>query len=206
MNKIKVLIADDHKIVRLGLAALLAHEKDLAVVGEAEDGDEAVRKALELRPDVVIMDLMMPGKDGVAATAELRERMPTAHVLILTSYSTSDGIAHALEAGACGAVVKTADDAALLSALRTVATGKTFISPEIRRLIKSDPPAKQLSPRQLEVLASITRGLTNRDIANQLDIGEKRVEELVNSIFSKINAANRAEAVAIALRKHLLKI
>lgn len=206
MKKIRILIADDHKIVRIGLKALLSSERDMEVAGEADDGDSAVLQAEKLRPDVVIMDLMMPGKSGEEATAEIHAHVPEAKVLVLTSFSTSDGIARALESGAAGAVLKTSDDAALLTAVRAVADGQSFISPEVRKLLEREPPVPKLTPRQIEVLQSLTRGLTNRDIARQLGICEARVEQLVNALLSKIGAANRTEAAVLALRKHLLKI
>ena len=203
---IRVLLADDHTIVRIGLAALLGAEKDIEVVGEAKNGDMAVKEALRLTPDVVIMDLMMPKKDGAVATAELHEKLPSAKVIILTTFGASDGIAHALESGAAGALMKTADDAVLVSTIRAVASGKTIISADIKRLLENDPPIPKLTPRQIEVLQSMTRGLTNRDIAKQLGIRQDRVDEHVAAILTKIGAANRTEAVAIAMRKHLLKI
>lgn len=206
MNKIKVLVADDHKIVRIGLKALISQQKDLVCVGEADDGNDAVRKALELKPDVITMDLMMPGKDGETATAELRERLPSAKVVILTSFSTSDGIQAALDAGASGALMKTTADTTLLTAIRAVAEGKTFISPEVRKLMANDPPIPRLSDRQKDVLQSLTQGLTNKEIAQRFGLCKGRVEELVNAIFLKLGASNRAEAVAVALRKQLLKI
>ena len=206
MNKIKVLVADDHKIVRIGLKALISQQKDLVCVGEADDGNDAVRKALELKPDVITMDLMMPGKDGEAATAELRERLPSAKVVILTSFSTSDGIQAALDAGASGALMKTTADTTLLTAIRAVAEGKTFISPEVSKLMANDPPIPRLSDRQKDVLQSLTQGLTNKEIAQRFGLCKGRVEELVNAIFLKLGASNRAEAVAVALRKQLLKI
>ena len=202
---IRVLLADDHTIVRIGLAALLGAEKDIEVVGEAKNGDMAVKEALRLSPDVVIMDMMMPKKDGPTATAELHEKLPSAKVIILTTFGASDGIAHALESGAAGALMKTADDAVLVSTIRAVASGKTVISADIKRLLENDPPVPKLTPRQIEVLQSMTRGLTNRDIAKQLGIRQDRVDEHVAAILTKIGAANRTEAVAIALRKHLLK-
>ena len=122
MKTISVLIADDHKIVRMGLKAMFAQEKDIRVVGEAEDGDAALAAARKLRPDVVVMDLMMPGRDGIEATAELAKRLPGTRVVILTSFSTSDGIVRALEAGASGAVLKTSDDNSLLTAIRASST------------------------------------------------------------------------------------
>ena len=206
MNKIKVLVADDHKIVRIGLKALISQQKDLVCVGEADDGNDAVRKALKLKPDVITMDLMMPGKDGETATAELRERLPSAKVVILTSFSTSDGILAALDAGASGALMKTTADTTLLTAIRAVAEGKTFISPEVRKLMTNDPPIPRLSDRQKDVLQSLTQGLTNKEIAQRFGLCKCRVEELVNAIFLKLDASNRAEAVAVALRKQLLKI
>ena len=206
MSKIKVLLADDHTIVRIGLAVLLGAEKDIEVVGEAKNGDMAVKEALRLSPDVVIMDMMMPKKDGATATAELHEKLPSAKVIILTTFGASDGIAHALESGAAGALMKTADDAVLVSTIRAVASGKTVISADIKRLLENDPPVPKLTPRQIEVLQSMTRGLTNRDIAKQLGIRQDRVDEHVAAILTKIGAANRTEAVAIAMRKHLLKI
>ena len=206
MSKIKVLIADDHTIVRIGLVALLNAENDIEVVGEAKNGDMAVKEALRLAPDVVIMDLMMPKKDGATATAELHEKLPSAKVIILTTFGASDGIAHALESGAAGALMKNADDDVLVSTIRAVAGGRTVVSADIKRILENDPPVPKLTPRQIEVLQSMTRGLTNRDIAKQLGIRQDRVNEHVAAILTKIGAANRTEAVAIALRKHLLKI
>ena len=205
-NTIRVLIADDHTIVRIGLRTLLGAEKDIEVVGEAKNGEMAVKEALRLRPDVVIMDLMMPKMDGAEATAVLHEKLPETKVIILTTFGSSDGIAHAIESGAAGALMKTADDAALISAIRSVAGGKTVISPDIKRLLAEDPPIPVLTTRQTEVLQSMMRGLTNRDIAKQLGIRQDGVNEHVAAILAKIGAANRTEAVAIALRKHLLKL
>lgn len=205
-SEIKVLIADDHAVVRMGLSALLSAEDDIDVVGEVKNGEEAVRDALRLMPDVVVMDLVMPKKDGVAATAELREKLPSARVLILTSYSTSDGIAHAIEAGAVGALMKSAENESLINAIRAVHAGKRVITAVVKRLMAEDPPVPKLSPRQLEILASITRGLSNDDIAKQLGIGKASIKTHVLALFQKLGAANRAEAVAITLRKQLLKI
>ena len=206
MKKTTVLVADDHKIVRFGLSKLISMQRDLVCVGEAEDGASAVSEALRLKPDVVIMDLMMPGMDGAEATAELHRKLPSAAIIILTSYSTSDVIHRALEAGATGAMLKTTGDDALLTAIRTVAAGKPFISTEVRRLLDSDPPISKLTDRQVEVLRSLTRGLSNKEIAKQLGISSYRIQDHVNALLEKIGAANRVEAVAIALKKHLLKI
>ena len=204
--KIKILIADDHAIVRIGLSALLKTEPDLSVVGVAKDGEEAVAESLRLKPDVIVMDLMMPKKNGVEATAEIHKRLPDTKIVILTTFAASDGIKHALDAGATGAVMKTAEDAELVSIIRAVAAGGTVISDEIQQLLTEDPPAEELTPRQLEILESVTRGFTNADIAKQLGLREQSVKEHISAILVKIGAANRSEAVAITMRKHLLKI
>ena len=203
---IKVLIADDHAIVRMGLASLLGTQRDIEVVGEAEDGESAISKTVELNPNIVIMDLMMPKKDGVVATKEIHELLPDVKILILTSYGTSDGIAHALAAGASGALMKSTEFSEFVAALRRVMRGERVVAPEIARQLAEDPPVPKLTPRQTEILLSITRGLTNSDIAKQFGIREDSVKEHTNTIFAKLGASNRSEAVAIALRKHLLKI
>lgn len=205
MKKTRILIADDHAVVRMGLAALFRAKGDLDVIGQARDGEQAVAEAVRLRPDVVVMDLMMPKLDGADATRRLHEAMPSIPVLILTSFTTSDGIARALAAGAAGAVLKSAENAELVAAIREVANGRRYLSPEIKTLMNTDPPIDDLTERQSEVLHSLTRGLTNRDIARQFGLSVRSVEEHVNHILEKIGAANRAEAVAIALRKHLVK-
>jgi len=202
----RILIADDHAIVRMGLASLLGTQDGFEVVGDAEDGEMAVKKALKLKPDVVIMDLMMPKKDGAEATAEIHAALPETKILILTTFGTSDGIANALNSGASGALMKNSPNDQLVKALRTVAAGGRAISDEVERLMEEDPPAKALTPRQMEILEGMTRGLTNQDIARELGIREDRVKGHVNTIFAKLGAANRTEAVAIALRKHLLRI
>ena len=206
MDKITILIADDHKIVRMGLKSLFAATKDLSVVGEADNGVATVRQALALVPDVIIMDLMMPEMDGVAATAEIHASLPETGIVVLTSYSTSDTIAAALAAGASGAIMKSADDETLLTAVRAVAEGRTFISPEVRGILAVDPPAPTLSPRQQEVLVLLAKGFNNTEIASQLGISRTVVKEHVENLLVKLEAANRTEAAAIALRKRLVKI
>ena len=206
MKPIKVLLADDHAIVRMGLASLLGTQNDINVVGEAEDGEDAVRKTLKLKPDVVIMDLMMPKMDGFDATAEIQRQFPDTKIMILTSYGASDGIAHALSAGATGALMKSTEFSEFVAAIRTIAAGGRVIAPEIARQLAEDPPVPDLTSRQTEILHCITRGLTNADIAKSLGIREDSVKEHVNAIFAKLGAANRSEAVAITFRKHLLKL
>jgi NarL family two-component system response regulator LiaR len=206
MTPIRVLIVDDHAILRMGLASLLSSKSEIEVVGDASDGPSGIRKALKLKPDVVIMDLMMPGMDGIEATTELLAKAPESKILILTTFGTSNGINNALEAGAMGAVMKNCDFSELADAIRAVASGKRYVAADVERILVADPPVAALSPRQTEILQSIVRGLSNPDIAKQLGISVDMVKEHVESLFQKIGAANRTEAVAIAFRKHLLKM
>ena len=205
MDRTKILIADDHAVVRMGLAALLGAEKDFTVVGQSSNGEAAVADADRLAPDVVIMDLMMPKKDGVAATDEIHRAHPGIKIIILTTFSTSDGIARALEVGASGALMKTSEGPELVKAIRAVLAGRQVISEDIRKLFANDPPVRELTPRQLEILEAMSRGLANREIAAQFGIREDVVKQHTITIFAKLGAANRTEAVAIAMRKHLLK-
>lgn len=206
MNKIRILIIDDHAIMRMGLASLLSSEPGLEIVGEAEDGHNGIRMAKELKPDVIIMDLIMPGMDGVETTRRITSELDNMNILILTTFGTADGIAYALESGARGAILKNASLDELVSAVRAVAEGKTSVSPEIEQILSETPPVPKLSPRQSEVLESVARGLSNEDISKQLGISVARVREHLSALFAKMGTANRAETVATALRKHLLKI
>ena len=205
MSEIKVLIADDHAIVRTGLAALLETKPGISVVGEAADGAAAVKKALRLRPDVIIMDLMMPVKDGVEATREIHGKLPESRVLILTTSTAADLITRAIEVGATGVITKSGANDQLVQAIRSVAAGNRTLSPEVSRLVAEEPHLPELTERQLDILHSITRGLSNAEIARQFDIAEITVKNHLTAIFSKLGVANRTEAVGIALRKQLLK-
>ena len=206
MKQMKVLLVDDHSLVRLGLAALLGYQKDLVVAGEAEDGTEAVRLARTLKPDVIVMDLMMPGMDGVEATRQIRAETPDARILILTTFGTSADVARAIAAGAAGAIMKDVSNDELLAAIRAVAGGGTAFSPEIEQIVKENPTPPELTRRQLEILHSVTRGLSNPDLAKQFGITVDGVKAHLNVIFSKLGAANRSEAITIALRRYLLKL
>ena len=206
MKKISVLVADDHAVVRKGLTALLGTEGDIRVVGTAKNGIEAVTTALASRPDVVIMDLRMPEKNGVEATGEILSALPSTKVLILTSFGESEDVARALQAGAHGVITKSAEDEELVSVIRRIAGGEKYVSPEIQNLMNESPSLPRLSARQLEILGYLAKGLTNRDIADLLGIRKDTVEEHINLLLAKLDAANRTEAVAIALRKQLLKI
>ena len=206
MKQIRILIVDDHAVVRLGLAALFKYQKDLKVVGEADDGTSAVARTKELKPDVVVLDLMMPGLDGAETTHRIREASPATNVLILTSFGTSADLGRALRAGANGAILKGAANADLLSALRAVAAGTRAVSPEIEEFLSEAPVPPEFTKRQLEILESVTRGLSNPDIAKQLGISTDAVKQHLNAIYQKLDVSTRTEAITIALRRQLLKI
>ncbi len=202
----RILIIDDHAILRMGLTSLLNAEADMEVVGDASDGATGIDKFRQLKPDVVIMDLMMPEIDGIEATRRIVAESPSAKILILTTFDTSDGISHALEAGALGAVMKNCEFGELVGAIKSVVEGRRYVSEDIEGMLADDPPAQPLSHRQLEILGSIVRGLTDMDIAKQLNLRLDTVKEYKRTVFQKLGAANRAEAVAIALKKQLLKM
>lgn len=206
MKPITILLVDDHAVMRMGLASLLETCGDVEVIGDTGDGESAIKKALKLRPDVVLMDLVMPEMDGIETTQRLLEKWPEANVLILTTFATSDGINRALEAGAKGAILKNSDLKGLRAAIHDVAEGKRHCSAEVEQIMTDDPPVPELSSRQQEILNSIVRGLSNPDIARQLGISLPMVKEHLTSLFAKLGVANRTEAVALALRKQLLKI
>lgn len=204
-QSIHILIADDHAVVRRGLRSILQIEKDFQIVGEASNGIEAVEMARRLKPHVIIMDLIMPEKSGSEATAEILAELPDTRILLLTTFGTADDVAKALEAGAVGALMKTSDESEIITSIRTVAAGGHAISNEIKRLMAENPPAPELTPRQLEILNSMSRGYSNAEIAEVFGINEFTVREHVANIMAKLDASNRAEAVATALRKSLLK-
>ena len=203
---IRILIADDHALLRRGLATLLGFNKDIVVVGDAKNGEEAVKAAIMLKPDVVVMDLSMPVMDGVEATRQIREALPDTYVLILTSYSTSVDVSRAMEAGASGAFVKDAEDERLVDAIRTVAAGGTAFSPEIEAMVRSDPHPPELTERQRKILDDTSKGLSSEQIAASLGISAYAVNQHLDVIRRKLGAQNRTEAVAIAFRKQLFKV
>ena len=206
MKKLRILIADDHTLMRVGLKAMLHYQSDMTVVGEATNGEEAVSLAKELKPDIVIMDLMMPVLDGAEATKRMLEADPSAKIIILTSFGASADMARALKYGALGAQVKEAPAEALIDAIHAVIAGGKAISPEIQQAVDQNSDIPVLTERQRGILESAIRGLTNKEIGAQFDLSPLSVKKYLSIVFAKIGAANRTEAASIALRKHLLKI
>ena len=205
MNKIRILVADDHALLRVGLNTMLNTQPDMIVVGEAGNGRDAVAKARELKPDVVVMDLMMPKVDGAEATRQICEALPSAKVIILTSYGTSDELSRAMSNGAAGVQMKGSPVGSLLKAIRTVVTGCKAIAPEIQQFLHENPMPVELSKRQREILLAVSNGQTTDQIADSLGISVSAVKQHVTAVCEKLGASSRSEAVAIALRKHLLK-
>ena len=203
--KIKVLIVDDHAIFAFSLASLLNAQPDIEVVGTANDGNTAALLASRLTPDIILMDLLMPGFDGVKTTRRLRADGIRAKILFLTSLFCSDSLSRALESDVQGAVLKNDEPPELLKAIRKVARGERFVSDEIQRILINTPPVPELSPRQREVLDLLVQGKGNAEIANSLDIRLDTVKEHLMLIFDKLGVSSRAEAISLALSRHLLE-
>ncbi|UCF59667.1 MAG: response regulator transcription factor [Anaerolineaceae bacterium] len=210
-DAIRILIADDHAVVREGLRTLISTEPGMEIVGEAADGAEAVRMAIELKPDIILLDMAMPRKTGLEAIQEIKAEDPGAHILVLTSFSEDDMVFPAIRSGALGYLLKNASPIALLSAIRNVHRGEPSMSPDIatklmRELQRSSdlPPTEEpLTEREVEVLRLVAKGLTNQEIAETLVIGEGTVRSHVSSILSKLHLANRTQAALYALREGL---
>ncbi|MEU4295171.1 response regulator transcription factor [Kribbella sp. NPDC026596] len=207
---IRVLVVDDHPVVRSGLIGMLAVTDDISVVGEAGDGAEALAQVESTKPDVVLMDLRMPGKDGVWATGSIVAGYPSTRVLVLTTYDTDTDILHAVEAGAAGYLLKDTPHADLLDGIRSAARGETVLAPPVaarlmsRLRTPSAPPAAQPSPRELEVLAAVARGLSNAEIGRELYIGEATVKTHLQRLFAKLDVDDRTHAVTVAIERGLL--
>ena len=204
MKKIRLLIADDHALMRVGLKTMLKVQKDMSVVGEAANGEEAITRAKELKPDVIVMDLVMTGLSGVEAARRIRDAVPETRVVILTSYGTSDELRTAFAEGIAGIQLKGSDPENLLSAIRAVAAGERAIAPEVKALLDDLPEAPVFSPRQRAILDALVRGLSNDEIAALMNLSRARIKQHLNELYTILGAANRTEAVAIALRRQLL--
>jgi NarL family two-component system response regulator LiaR len=208
-SPIRVLIVDDHAVVRSGLAAFLFAYDDLELVGEAGSGKVAIELCATARPDVVLMDLVMPEMDGATATRAIRQAFPDTQVIALTSFEEGDLVREALRAGAIGYLLKNVSVDELVGAIRAARSGRPTLAPEATRALieqtsRPTAPGDDLSSREREVLALMVRGLNNPDIAEQLVIGRSTVKFHVSSILSKLGAATRTEAVALAIQHHLV--
>ncbi|KPL21913.1 MAG: LuxR family transcriptional regulator [Anaerolineae bacterium SM23_84] len=211
---IRVLIADDHMLVRKGLRALIDAKPGVEVIGEAVDGNEAVRKASTLQPDVILLDLLMPHKDGIAAIQDIRQENPKARILVLTSFGEDERVFAAIKAGALGYLLKDCSPNELIQAIRAVHHGQPSLSPdialklvrELRRPVDLPLTADPLTEREVEVLKLVAQGLSNQEIAQRLIISERTVGTHVSAILSKLHLANRTQAALYALREGLASL
>jgi two-component system, NarL family, response regulator LiaR len=213
-NKIRLVIADDHMLLRKGLLALMETTPDIEVVGEAADGLEAVAKVVELRPDVILLDLLMPRMDGISAIGAIKREMPQAKILVLTSFDDDDKVFPAFKAGALGYMLKDSAPQELLQAIRNVNEGKSFIHStiaskvlnELNRPVELIPAPDALTDRELEVLTLVAQGYSNLEIAESLVITEHTVGKHVSNILIKLHLANRTQVALYALRKGLVQL
>jgi two-component system, NarL family, response regulator len=206
MSPIRVLIADDHPIVREGLHAVLSDQPDLEVVGQAASGAEAVTLALAHRPDVILMDLRMPGMNGVEAIAAIKAQWAEAHVIVLTTYDGDEDIYRALQTGAQAYLLKDTPRAALLEAIRAVARGQKRLPPEVAARLMERMSAEALTEREVDVLRLMARGRSNKAIGGELAITEGTVKFHVNNILGKLGADDRTQAVTIALQRGIIHL
>ena len=203
--EITVLLADDHEVVREGLRLALLRSPHIRVVGEAPDGETAVSLAERRRPDVIVMDLRMPGMDGIEATEEIMRRLPDARVLIFTAYSERALLQRGLESGARGYILKEAPHETLLRAIEKVAAGETFVDPALMSVLTGARGGTDvLTPREREILQLLADGMSNADVAGQLFISQETVKSHVRHILTKLEADTRTQAVAIALRDAMI--
>lgn len=203
--RIKIMLVDDHTLVRMGLAAVLTTEREFRVVAQAEDAAEALAKFREHRPDVTLMDLRMPGGSGLEAMRAIHAETVEARVIMLTTSDTEDDIARALDAGARGYLLKNARRAELVAAIRRVHAGGTYLPDEIARRLEAAREAPQITERDREILSALARGLTNREIAIVIGRSEDTVKANLKALFTKLGVADRAEAVAVAMQRGLIE-
>lgn len=208
-NRIRVMVVDDHAVVRSGLAAFLLAFDDLELAGEAAGGEEAVRRCKEVRPDVVLMDLVMPGMDGAAATRAIRQACPDVRVIALTSFKEQALVQAALQSGAIGYLLKNVSADELVDAIKAACAGRPTLAPEAAQVLihaTMQPHAlgHDLTEREREVLELMVKGLSNPEIADQLIVSRSTVKFHVSSILSKLSATSRTEAVSMALQNHLV--
>lgn len=222
IKKIRVLIADDHQVVREGLTSVLESKGDIEVVGLAADGREAVQRARELAPDVVIMDISMPNMNGVEATRQIKKESPQIGVVVLTMYGDEEYIFDLVRAGAAGYLLKDTDSAQIAKAIRAVSKGESMIHPSIAAKIlnefsnlssgkpkknaRASKGANELTDRELEILKLMADGKANKEIANELDLSDKTIKNHIHHIFRKLNVTDRTKAVISAMRLGLIDL
>jgi DNA-binding NarL/FixJ family response regulator len=205
-QKIRVLVADDHFIVRIGLLSVINTEPDMHVIGEAADGSQAVELFVKSNPDIVLMDLRMPVKDGIEATKEIRFRRPDARILMLTTFDGDTDIHRAIQAGAQGYVLKSSTGEKLIPAVRAVAAGEKWIPREVANRLASRKLFEELTPRELQVLQQMAKGLANKEIGDVLDITGHTVKDHLKNILAKLRVADRTEAVTVALQRGIIQL
>jgi DNA-binding NarL/FixJ family response regulator len=203
-NKIRILIADDHFVVRMGLVALMSTEPDMEVVGEATDGAQAVESFRKLLPDLVLMDLRMPVKDGIQATIEIRKQSPEARVLMLTTYDGDEDIHKALQAGMQGYVLKNSTRETLIPAVRAVAKGQQWIPKDVATRLAARKTFEELTPREVQVLHQLAKGLANKEIADVMGISEHTVKDHLKNILGKLRVPDRTAAVTAAIQRGII--
>ena len=209
-NPIRVLLVDDHMVVRSGLSTVLSVYDDLKLVGEAGDGEEAIRLSERLQPDVILMDLLMPKMDGVTAIKAIKTRWPQIQIIALTSFKEKEYVEGALKAGANGYLLKDVSAEELVNAVRRATAGQPSLSPEAAQVLMknvSEPalPHQDMTGRELEILALMVEGLSNNEIAERLIVSQSTVKFHVSNILSKLGVTGRTEAVALAVKHHLVK-
>jgi two-component system, NarL family, response regulator DevR len=210
---LKILLVDDHEFVRMGINALLARYPQFQVVAEAANAQEAVKQALHHRPDVIIMDIRLPGKSGIEATREITQQLPDTKVIMLTSFAEDELLFDAIIAGATGYILKQIDSKELIRALETVARGEALLDPAVTKKVfervrhaareSEDKSFASLSDQELRILALVAKGKTNKEIAENLFLSEKTARNYVSSILAKLNLSTRSEAAAYAVKHHI---
>ncbi len=209
MDPVRVLIVDDHPVVRTGLRGMFAGTPEIDLVGEASDGEEAVLLAQRLQPDVILMDLRLPGLDGVAATSRIKQDQPAVQVIILTTYDSDSDILRAIEAGAIGYLLKDTPRDELFRAIHAAAQNQPLLTPSVaaRLMHRMRTPAEEgLSGREIEVLNLVARGNSNKEVARALSISEATVKTHLNHIYQKLNVTDRTSAVTVALERGIIRL
>jgi two-component system, NarL family, response regulator len=205
-SRIRVAVFDDHTMVREGIVALLQMQEDFEIVGQAGDGGAAIEVYRAHRPDVALVDLRMPGKDGVAVISAVRQEFPGARFLVLTTYDGEDDVSRALHAGARGYLLKGASRAALSEAIRAVHAGQRYVTPDLADRLLPRPSDEELTDREIEVLRAIAKGMANKEIAEALKISESTVKGHVNNLLAKLGVSDRTKALVVALRRGLVQL